>query len=538
MKRNILVFIIFVASFVSSCSLDEIVYSRMTEDDYYSNFSESDVPAAIGKLYSDLRLLYAGKNVHKRGCWLYTNEEVSDCWVTPKRGGVWYDAGRYYRLNQHKWKWTDSHILNNWRNAYSCINNCNRLLYEFSDKEIESVEDMTAEIRVARAFWYYVLCDMYGNVPIQTRYDVPADYLPETSQRQDVFDFVVGELEECIPHLKEKEYGRWDKPAASCLLAKCFLNAESWGVSVEGDAWEKVVELCDGIISSGKYSLEADYRSPFATDNRGSNEIVMAVCNDEVYDAEEPFRLHMWTMHSKYRYHHNTVTNFWGGCCATPEFAASYDPDDLRYEKSWFEGQLYDNTGAYTGKAGSPLYCDPWDSRDKGKLLCHTKEIPLFDGDALSTTGEAPGVRMQKYEIRVGALDRMGNDFVLFRYADVLFMKAEALYRKNGGVATQECCDLINSVRKRAFAEFTEDKKVTVAQLDDDRFLLECAWEFCQEGHRRQQLIRFGQFLTKEWFLHKPTGNSDRLLFPVPYEEILANPKLMQNPGYPKDPQQ
>ena len=59
-------------------------------------------------------------------------------------------------------------------------------------------------------------------------------------------------------------------------------------------------------------------------------------------------------------------------------------------------------------------------------------------------------------------------------------------------------------------------------------------WEFCQEGHRRQQLIRFGQFLTKTWFLHDtPTNDPNRLLFPVPRQEMLANPNLTQNPGYP-----
>ena len=518
----------------ASCSMDEIVYSDMTAGEYYANFSESDVPAAIGKLYSDLRLLYCGNDVHKEGCWYYTNEEMADLWVTPKRGGSWYDGGIYYRLNQHRWEWTDAHVLNNWRKAYRCINDCNRLIYEFSNAGLASEVEMMSEIRVARAFWYWVLCDMYGNVPIQTKYDVPDNFLPETSSRQEVFEFMVSELQESIPHLLAKAYGRWDSFAAKCLLAKCYLNAASWGVTVEGNAWDKVAELCDEIISPGKYSLEADYKASFVTENQNSSEIIMAVCNDETYDDSEPFRIHLWTMHWKYCYHANTVTQYWGGCCATPEFAMSYDPDDLRYGKSWFEGQLYDNTGVYTGKPGSLLYCDPWDSRDKGKPLCHTKEVPLFEGDAIPTTGEASGVRMQKYEIRTGALNRLSNDFVLFRYADVLFMKAEALYWKNGGVATQDCCDLINSVRKRAFTTFTDDKKVTVAQLDDDRFLQEYAWEFCQEGQRRQQLIRFGQFLTKEWFLHEPTNDTDRLLFPIPREEMLANPNLKQNLGYPK----
>jgi len=540
MKKIIIAISAVLISAASCLNLDEVVYSKMTAEEYYANFSEADVPAALGKLYSDLRLLYAGWDVHKSGCWHYTNEEVGDTWVTPKRGGSWYDAGVYYRLNQHQWEWSDAHMLNNWRYAYSSINNCNRLMYEFRTAPVKDTLSMMSEIRVARAYWYYNLCDMYGNVPIQTRYDVPEGYLPKTAPRQKVFDFVVSEIEECLPNLLVKEYGRWDQGAAKMLLAKCYLNAESWGVTVKENAWDKVIKLCDEIINSGKYSLESDYKAPFVTNNENSNEIIMGIINDEVYDASVPFLLHLCTMHWKYCYHGNTVTQYWGGCCATPEFAMSYDEDDLRYEKSWFEGQLYDNTGAYTGTPGTPMTCDPWDSRDKGKLLIHTKEIPIYlteQGvpDEIPTTGEGPGVRMQKYEIRTGALNRLSNDFVLFRYADVLFMKAEALYWKNSGTATQEVCDLINQVRSRAFSNFTDDKKVTVGQLDDDRFLLEYAWEFCQEGHRRQQLIRFGQFLTKTWFLHDtPTNDPNRLLFPIPREEMLANPELKQNPGYPK----
>lgn len=538
MKKIIIAISAVVISAVSCLNLDEVVYSKMTADKYYENFSADDVPAALGRLYSDMRNLYAGYSPHTDGCWHYTNEEVGDTWVTPKRGGAWYDAGIYFRLNQHEWKWDDNHVLNNWRIAYSSINTCNRLMYEFRTAEVKDTVSMMSEIRVARAFWYYNLCDMYGNVPIQTRYDVPDGYLPQTSSRQEVFDFVVSELVENIPNLLKKEYGRWNQNAAKMLLAKCYLNAASWNVTVEGNAWDKVVELCDELMSAG-YVLEQDYKASFITENQNSGEIIMGIANDEIYDSSNPWRLHLCTMHWKYYCHANTVTQYWGGCCATPEFAMSYDPDDLRYGKSWFEGQLYDNTGAETGVPGSPLYCDPWDPRDQNKLLIHTKEVPVYLTDAgvpdeIPTTGEGPGVRMLKYEIKTGALNTLSNDFVLFRLADVYFMKAEALYWKNGGVATQECCDLINAVRQRAFTNFTDDKKVTVDMLDNDRFLLEYAWEFCQEGHRRQQLIRFGGFLTKTWFLHDtPTNDPNRLLFPVPREEMLANPNLKQNPGYP-----
>ena len=523
--------------FAACTNLDEKVYSSMTSESYYKNFSDDDIPAALGKLYSDIRLLYSGNAVHTGGCWLYTNEEVSDIWITPKRGGAWYDGGIYYRLNKHVWDYDDAHMLNNWRKAYRSINDCNRLLYEFENAGVKN-EKMNSEIRVARAFWYFVLCDMYGNVPIQTRYDVPADYTPETSKRQQVFDFIITEITESLPNLEKKVYGRWDYYAATCLLAKMYLNAASWNINTGTvNAWDKVVELCDDILDHGGYMLEPDYKASFVTENQNSKEIIMACVNDDVYNqysGDQPWTLHLCTMHWKYCYHGNTVTQYWGGCCSTPEFAYSYDPDDLRYEKTWFEGQLYDNTGEYTGVVGSPLYCDPWDSRNQGDLLCHTKDIPIVPGDDIETTSEASGVRMQKYEIKTGCLNRLSNDFVLFRLADVYFMKAEAMYWKNGGVANQDICDLINAVRERAFTNFTNDKKVTPAQLDDNRFLLEYGWEFCTEGWRREQLIRFGQFTTKTWFMHPTPSDDYRKLFPVPRAELLANPKLEQNPGYPK----
>ena len=539
MKKIFIAIFAVAVSAVSCLNLDEVAYSKMTADSYYENFSESDIPAALGTVYSDMRKLYAGGSPHTTGCWHYTNEEVGDIWITPKRGGAWYDAGIYFRLNQHQWEWDDNHVLNNWRQYYASINTCNRLMYEFRTAEVKDTVSLMAELKVARAFWYYNLCDMYGNVPLQTRYDVPEGYLPKTSPRQEIFDFVVSEIEDNLEHLATKAYGRWDQNAAKMLLAKCYLNAKSWKVNVDGNAWDKVISLCDEIMTKGGYMLEPDYKASFVTNNENSKEIIMGIVNDEVYDEGMPWRLHLCTMHWKYYCHGNTVTQYWGGCCATPEFAMSYDPDDLRYEKSWFEGPLIDNTGAETGKPGTPLMCDPWDSRDAGKPLVHTKEVPIYlnengEPDEVPTTGEGPGVRLQKYEIKQGALNRLSNDFVLFRLADVYFMKAEALYWKNGGAANKEICDLINAVRERAFTNFTDDKKVTIGNLDDDRFLLEYGWEFCQEGHRRQQLIRFGQFLTKTWFLHDtPTNDPNRLLFPVPRQEMLANPELTQNPGYP-----
>jgi len=512
-----------------SCTeLDLPIYSTLVAEDYYANFSEKDIPAAIGTVYGDLRNLYAGGSAHKNGCWLWTNEEVGDLWITPKRGGAWYDAGIYSRLNKHTWNTDEQHFLQNWRRAYSSINNCNRLIYEFRNQTMADTTMLMAELKVARAFWYYVLVDMFGDVPVVTKYDVPEGFLPETKPREEVFRFIVQQLEDNIPHLEEDGYGRWNKYSASHLLARTYLNAEVWTGETH---WDEVITLCNTIINSQKYSLEVDYSAPFKSKNENSREIIMGIANDEVYHEDFPWRMHLWTMHWWYKYHANTETFYWGGCCATPDLAYSYDPDDLRYEKSWLEGPLYDNTGEKTGTVGAPLLCDGSWAADAGKPIIHTKNIRSLGSDG-ETTGEADGVRMQKYEIKTGAKNLLENDFVLFRFADVLFMKAEAIYRKNGKAATQEVVDLINEVRHRAFTDFLGNHVLKVEQLNDNRFLQEYAWEFCQEGHRRQLLIRFGVFTSKRWFWHLPTNEDYRNLFPIPREEILANPNLEQNPGY------
>lgn len=522
------IFLIFLI--LSSCTnLDEEVYDQLTQEKYLGNFTEDDIPSALGPLYNDLRGLYIGTNAfdaHVNGNWLWASEETSDLWVTPKRGGAWYDGGIYFRLNQHKWGSDETTLLGPWRSFYKGVNTCNRLIEQFSILEDEDQRNaILAEIKIGRAFWYYNLADFYGNVPLVTEFNTPEGFLPKTNSRKEIVDFVIKEIEENLSYLPEQGYGRWNKYSASHLLAKVYLNHEKW----VGDAkWDEVISLCNIILDEGGYSLEADYSSPFKTENENSPEIIMGIFNDEIYHADQPFLIHLWTMHYKYQYHQQTETSYWGGPSATPEFANSYHPEDLRFAKSWLEGQLYDNAGEF-GEKGALLYCDPWNPRDNGQPLYYSKDIVL-DDDGI-TTGEKDGVRMVKYEIKPGARAALSNDFVLFRLAEVYFMKAEAIYRKNGKSATQEVADLINTVKARAFDDFSGDKVVKPGDLDDNKFLMEYAWEFCQEGHRRQQLIRFDQFASKSWFLHEPSATY-RELFPIPLQEINANPNLIQNPDY------
>ncbi|RAV28212.1 RagB/SusD family nutrient uptake outer membrane protein [Sinomicrobium soli] len=504
--------VIMVLGTVVSCTdLEETVYDQLTTDNFFK--TQEDVVAAFAPAYSGYRSLVS----NHQGSWYWLALNTVDETVTPVRGSAWFDGGIHTRLYLHDWTNDENTIRQTWRQMYNGVNTCNRLIYQFENAEFEvpDLDAVIAELKVARAFWYYLLIDYFGNVPIVTEFDLPEGFLPETSSRAEVFDFIVTELRENMDLLSNEvnadTYGRWNRWNARHLLARMYLNAEVWSGE---PMWEECKTLCEEIMGADKYHLEANYKAPFMADNENSGEITFAIPFDEVYTAgNNRFHVHMWTLHGLSRETFNAQTGFWGGISATPSFISSYDPDDLRIADSWLSGPQY-------ASDGTPLYCAGWRSEDAGKPLDYTREI-----DDLTDAGEHQGYRLFKYEIEDGVMAAMNNDFVFFRYADIYFMLAECLYRQGDA---ESATVLINEVRSRAFET---PEPLTAGMLDDDRFLDEYAWEFCQEGHRRQQLIRFGQFTTKAWSFHSPS-ESFRTLFPIPREEMLANPNLKPNPGY------
>jgi len=116
----------------------------------------------------------------------------------------------------------------------------------------------------------------------------------------------------------------------------------------------------------------------------------------------------------------------------------------------------------------------------------------------------------------------MNNDFPVYRYADILLMKAEALWRQNAGSA--EALALVNQIRSRAGV-------AAYAELNADNLLAERGREMFSELQRRTDLIRFGEFAEATWF-GKDAQPECKTLFPIPKNQTDANPNLVQNPCY------
>lgn len=501
-----------------------------------------DVAALVGVPYTNWRTLELGRSAN--AIWR-TNEISADETVIPKRPNGWVDGGVYQRMHYHKWTADEDNCYQIWTNAYAGITNCNRLLYQIDDGLIpvtaSTKTQLEAELKVLRASFYYALIDFFGNVPIITKFDVPVGFLPTQSTRAQVYTFIISELTTNVPLLSATNdattYGRFNQWAGYALLAKMYLNA---GVYTGTPDWADCITACNQVINSGLYTLEPVQASVFATENQNSKEIVFSIPFDNVYtaDGSTAWTLHMETLEPENQATYNFQNSPWGGICAIPQFINTFDPDDSRLADNWIQGQQYSSSGAILiGQLGAYT----------GKPLAYINALPGVD-----SSEEVHGFRLGKYQIANGELVGMSNDFPLFRYADVLMMKAEASLR-SGDAATAAA--LVTQVRQRDFTSSPAKATVTAAQLSQStvydyglrnhlatthdvvsdiqygRMLDELGWEFAQEGRRRQDLIRFGVFTTKSWLSHSPNG-AYRTLLPIPTSAIQTNGNLKQNTGY------
>ncbi|SMO39800.1 RagB/SusD family nutrient uptake outer membrane protein [Gracilimonas mengyeensis] len=498
-----------------------------------------DVTAIIGQAYVPWNAIVLQWN----GLWR-AQEITADQIVIPARPNGWVDGGIYRRLHEHRWTADNAVASTVWDRTYSAITTTNRVLYQIESGAIELPQEeqaaAIAEIRVLRAAYYYILLDLYGNVPIVDRFDVPEGFLPEQNTRQEVYDFVVNEITSNIDLLSEENnqttYGKFNKWAAHTLLAKVYLNAE---VYTGTPAWNQVIEHTNAVINSGAgYALEPVQKNVFVTENQNSSEIIFAIPIDEKYtDNWNAFDIHMQTLQPASQATYELLSGPWGGMCGIPQAINTYDTLDARYTDNWIMGQQYSSSG-------DSLFATLGEGA--GLPLDYINEVPGVD-ESLGIHG----VRLGKFEIAKGSSNILNNDYPLFRYADVLMMKAEALLRTG---SADQAATIVTQIRERAFdnpgraivtgAELMggsvydygrRDHNVTTQEGGDDiqygRFLDELGWEFNQEGRRRQDLIRFGVFTEKSWFSHEPNGDY-RVLFPIPTNELNTNPNLSQNPGY------
>jgi len=495
--------------------LTEVPNDALTPDNAFK--TDAELLAGIASVYARLR----------NPMWGYYNlsEITTDEIVVPTRGSDWFDNGRWLEIYRQTWTPNSGSALDDmngaWNDAFSGVARAN-LMLEILDKSTGATNDVAkAELRGLRAYFYYQLMDFFGGVPLVTGTALEAN---ARVSRDSVFKFIEAELldiRQTLPETRDAgQYGRLTRGAANALLANLYLNAGVFtkddginpsgynscaGITVSGgeDACQAAIDAADAVISSGKYSLSADFKQNFSISNESSPEniFVIALTNQPGLGMSFAMR----TLH----YNQLTTGNGgpWNGFATIADTYNQFDHATDQRDKMWLVGQQKSfNTGQdVNDRTGAPLVFTP--------------SIANIES---ATEGE--GVRYNKFPPlpNAAAGDAHPNDYPIFRLAEMYLIKAEALWAIGN---TGEALTNINLVRARAF----NPPKPLLAVTADD-ILRERLFEFAGEGKRRQDMIRFGHFLDARQF--KGAREAYRVLFPVPATQIQSNSKLTQNPGY------
>ncbi len=527
---------LFTLTGLNSCTnLDETLYNQINSSQFYNNRQE--ILAGVLRPYTHANAWIAPTG--QQSYWRM-NEFSADQLAWPQKGRHGYDDAQWIRLHGHSWVFTENNIWNPWSLLFTGVGFCNSTLGDFSrvDFARAGVSDtekaaFIAELKVFRAFHYMKLMDLYGNIPIVTTVGTPLS--PPTAPRAEVFAFVEKELKEnvdLLPNLSKQQIGRITKTAGYAMLAELYLNAEVWLGTAK---WDECIAACDKIMRgetgglNGAPTLDADLVSTFNNTNDNSKEALFQLTYD--YQAT-PTRCG-WSgdfYHFAQRLIYDGDANGNNGVVVIPSAYDAFKDNDLRKSTWMLIGPQYQAANPSQPVLGTEEYRD--------KPLVFVKEIRRASENKTSSTmidgEENSGARFNKYRPgRQSEAKYWSNDWLIYRLTEIYFNKAEALMRKNGGTATAEAVDLINSCRKRAFsaADFTTEA-YTTATLTLPELLTERGREFIFEGKRRSDMIRAGAFTTTSWWDHRPSDPTKNI-FPIPQRQLAANPNLVQNPGYP-----
>ena len=306
---------------LGSCTdLSETIYDTIASEKY--EFTEKDRAAMFAPVYSSLRDVYWG-------WYSYADmmDQSSDSWCIPYRISIgWGDL--YVSMHKHQFHSQIAHFNDTWNRNYAGINACNKLL---ADEVIAADITTSSQLRAYRALYYYILFDLFRNIPLDTQYEHEDGWLPEQATPQQMWDFLISELTDVKGKCGTKvEMGKLNDYAINMLLAKMYLNHNAWFNDYSDNSYYgKAIDEVNEVINSGKFSLAPNYSDNFREDISGSPEIIFGIPFEFNY-AGGNYMANMW-MHVAGRA--TWQFNGWatGGAAVLPQFLETYDEKDSRY---------------------------------------------------------------------------------------------------------------------------------------------------------------------------------------------------------------
>ncbi len=482
-------------------NLDEELYGRLSPNNYY-NTQEEALSSVVG-VYQKFSSFANIGDVFR------PQEFGTDEFFVPGRtSGGWFSQDNI-DIMRHQTAPNNGTILRAWNYVFPMIGTANAVLESLeSSPSAENFNGLIAETKAMRAYGYFYAMDLWGNIPIFTDARVDPNNLPATNSRSEVFDFVVSEMQAAaadLPSVNDVDrtsyYPRLTKEAVYSALAMIYLNAEVYTGTAH---WDDVIDMCDEVINSNAFDLEPSVGDVFLSTNENNHEVILAFSMDPTKNAGDN-QFILYTNPALDRLKYNLPFSPANGYSTDTVALNRYENIDER--KSLIE-------------YGPQFYLDgvtPLADADGNQLV-------LIQLTSIVAANDDEGFKVVKYS-PVGAKwsgFNADNDLVLMRYADILLMKAEALFRTdNSGDALL----LVNEVRERSNASTLNS--LTLKNIENER-----AREFIWEGYRRRDMIRFGTYFDSTWSFKDNTTPEWRGIYPIPAIQLNNNPNLQQNPGY------
>ncbi len=479
MKNKIFISIIFflVLTIPYSCTgpLEEEVFSELS-DQYLK--TEDGLNTLVYSMYSSFHT--ASLN--------YPRDFFVSAYMTGSAygvGGTW-EAATAAPFKNFTWDANNGHFSAKWVELFDIIRNANLVLDKLSDGgeySNEYVNLVTAEAKGARGQAYAILYNHFGTTPIFTTTYTADLELPRASDAE-MMSRIETDLAEAAVSLPvtASQYGRLTKGAALGFLCKYYLNTKQW---------QKSADAAKSVIDLNVYQLQANYMNAFGVANEGNSELIWVHTAESVNHMEALAALNLPKDYplppgeSVY-----ATRTYWYDA-----FLDSFEDGDIRlnaFVKSYVSID-----------PGNPVRI----GYGKNQSLC------------------------LKYGTDPNALSpQTGIDLPEIRYADILLSRAEALNELNG--PTQESIGLINLVRTRAGIS-----SLVLADYNQEtlraKILNERIHELFFEGKEREDMIRYGNFISSATARGVISAKESHKLFPIPQSEIDANGNITENnPGY------
>jgi starch-binding outer membrane protein, SusD/RagB family len=538
--KNTLLAGLLLSSAIACTDLDVPVKSA------YTSYPTSEIAteAKMADLYYGFRGPLGRR--YTEAAWLSSDEFAAVTY-----GGNWYDAGNYVHATLHMTNPDDAHI--DWLGDITgTITKCNQAIVDLGGDE--ATDESIAKALAMRAFYHFIFMDMFGDAPILDHV-IGSDEAITRSPRADVAAFIESDLLRAInsgglsENVSASTYGKPTKWMAEALLVKLYLNwavytssdVASYEPSLANSKLNDAVSYCDEIINSGKFNLSDSYRKKFMPDNGYLiKDFIYAMPYDNATAQGMTYaRFQFWP---KFNNDGSSGTgllgvtlskNAGGIFTVTPEAADRFSLEGDERNAVILKDSLYTYNISTFAKTTTPYMYN-------GQRVVLTKNITLLTaGDAAMNVGDNfngwnQGYRCIKWGIQAADYETYGrnqsNDVPIFRYADILLMKAEAILRGATATNSDTPMSLFNQIRSYVAAP-TITTSPTLQDILDER-----GREFFSEMWRRNDLIRFGQF-ENDWGLKhviNPDAQTEkwRRIFPIPTAVMNTNTNWTQNTGY------